>query len=143
MDNADIVFYIFQYLGITEILKCSTINVLMKRICDMQYKRLLIYDYGIFFVKIFNDVSFKQAYIKCYNLDIIRKLYVLDSSLINFFKLPKMNLISCRIKEIPESIIQLINLQKLCLSNNQITELPESIGVETSATALVRLFTCL
>jgi hypothetical protein len=69
MDNKDIVFCILQHLNIIEIIKCSTINALIKNICNMQYKRLLIYDYGKVFANIFNDKSFKQTYIKCYHLN--------------------------------------------------------------------------
>ena len=84
MDNKDIVFCILQHLNITEIIKCSTINALIKNICDMQYERLLICDYGKVFIKIFNDKSFKQTYVKCYYLNIIRKLHMPDTSLIDF-----------------------------------------------------------
>src|SRR5437868_13038836 len=113
MDNKDIVFCILQHLNIIEIIKCSTINALIKSICDMQYKRLLIYDYGKVFIKIFNNESFKQTYVKCYHLNIIRKLYMPSILLINFFNLTKIDLYSHQIKEIPESIGQLNNLQKL------------------------------
>jgi hypothetical protein len=186
MDNKDIAFCIFQHLELIEIINYSTINTLIKSICDMQYERLLIYDYGKIFVKFFNDKTFKQSYVKCYNLNAIRKLYMFNSSLINFFNLTNIDVIDHQIKiipksikqlnnlqqlrlsynqieeiptsigqlinlqqlwlssnKIPESIGQLINLQQLLLSYNQIKKIPESIGVETSATTLVRLFTCL
>ena len=128
MDNKDIAFCIFQHLELMEIIRCSTINTLIKNICDMQYERLLIYDYGKVFVKIFNDKSFKQTYVKCYYLNIIRKLYMPSILLINFFNLTKIDLYSHQIKEIPESIGQLVNLQELLLSYNQIKEIPASIG---------------
>src|SRR5438874_5287890 len=128
MDNKDIIFCILQHLNIIEIIKCSTINTLIKNICDMQYEQLLIYDYGKVFVKIFNDKSFKQTYVKCYNLNIIRKLYMPNSSLINFFNLTNIDVMDHQIKIIPKSIGQLVNLQQLGLSHNQIKEIPESIG---------------
>src|SRR5437868_3226847 len=128
MNNKDIAFCIFQHLDLTEIVKCSTINTLIKSICDMQYERLLIYDYGKVFAKFFNDKTFKQSYVKCYNLNIIRKLYMPNSSLINFFNLTNIDVIDHQIKEIPESIGQLVNLQQLWLSYNKIKEIPESIG---------------
>src|SRR5437870_9238455 len=128
MDNKDIVFCILQYLNVTEIIKCSTINALIKNICDMQYERLLIYDYGKVFANIFNDKSFKQIYVKCYHLNIIRKLYMPDNSLINFFNATKIDLRNHQIKEILESIGQLNNLQYLWLYDNQIQEIPQSIG---------------
>ena len=84
MDNKDIIFCILQHLNIIEIIKCSTINILIKNVCDMQYERLLICDYGKVFIKIFNDKSFKQTYVKCYYLNIIRKLHMPDTSLIDF-----------------------------------------------------------
>ena len=85
MDNKDIAFCIFQHLELIEIIRYSTINTLIKSICDMQYERLLIYDYEKVFAKIFNDKTFKQSYVKCYNLNIIRKLYMPYNSLINFY----------------------------------------------------------
>src|SRR5438477_7590874 len=127
MDNKDIAFCIFQHLELIEIIRCSTINTLIKSICDMQYERLLIYDYGKVFAKFFNDKTFKQSYVKCYNLNIIRKLCMPDSSLINFFNSTNIDLRDYQIKIIPESIVQLNNLQQLELSNNQIKEIPESI----------------
>src|SRR5437016_1415608 len=120
MDNKDIAFCVFQHLELIEIIRCSTINTLIKNICDMQYERLLIYDYGKVFVKFFNDKTFKQSYVKCYNINTIRKLYMPNSSLINFFNLTNINLRNHKIKEIPKSIGQLNNLQKLRLSNNKI-----------------------
>src|SRR5947208_2694183 len=128
MDNKDIVFCILQHLNITEIIKCSTINALIKNICDMQYERLLICDYGKVFTNIFNDKSSKQIYVKCYHLNIDRKLYMPNILLINFVNLTKMDLSGHQIKKIPESIGQLINLQELGLYNNQIEEIPKSIG---------------
>ena len=94
----------------------------------MQYERLLIYDYGKVFVKFFNDKTFKQSYVECYNLNIIRKLYMPNSSLINFFNSTNIDLRDHQIKIISESIGQLVNLQQLWLSYNQIKEIPESIG---------------
>ena len=128
MDNKDIALCIFQHLELIEIIRCSTINTLIKNICDMQYERLLIYDYGKVFAKFFNDKTFKQSYVKCYNLNIIRKLYMPNSSLINFFNLTNIDLRDHQIKKISESIGQLNNLQQLLLSYNQIEKIPESIG---------------
>src|SRR5438132_155487 len=165
MDNIDIVSYIFQFLKLVEIIKCSTINILIKKVCDTQYERLLICDYEDH-LKIIINSDYKKSYIRCYRLDSIRKKYMPDMSLIYFFNLIKIDLNYNKIKEIPKSIGDLVNLQKidlsynqikkipesigqlnnlqiLKLSNNKIKEIPESIGVETSATALVRLFTCL
>src|SRR5436190_23274283 len=99
MDNKDIVFCIFQHLDLIEIIRCSTINTLIKNICDMQYERLLIYDYGKVFTKFFNNKIFKQSYIKCYNLDTMRKLYMPNSSLINFFNLTNIDLRDHQIKK--------------------------------------------
>src|SRR5947208_8381172 len=127
MDNKDIVFCILQHLNIIEIIKCSTINILIKNVCDMQYERLLICDYGKVFIKIFNNKSFKSTYVKCYHLNIIRKLYMPNILLINFLNLTKIDLCNRQIREISESIGQLNNLQKLWLSNGQIKEIPESI----------------
>ena len=42
--------------------------------------------------KIFNNNSFKQSYIKCYHLNIIRKLYMPNILLIDFFNLTKMEI---------------------------------------------------
>jgi hypothetical protein len=50
-NNKDIAFCIFQHLELIEIIKCSTINTLIKNICNMQYERLLIHDYGKVFAK--------------------------------------------------------------------------------------------
>ena len=128
MDNKDIAFCIFQYLELIEIIRYSTINTLIKSICDMQYERLLIYDYGKVFAKFFNDKTFKQSYVKCYNLNIIRKLYMPNSSLIKLFDSTDIDIRNHQIKIIPESIGQLRNLQQLWLSYNQIKKIPESIG---------------
>ena len=68
---------------------------------------------------------------------------IIPESIGQLVNLQQLLLFYNQVKEIPESIGQLVNLQELWLSNNQIKKIPESIGVETSATALVRLFTCL
>ena len=75
MDNKDIAFCIFQHLELIEIIRCSTINTLIKSICDMQYERLLIYDYGKFFAKFFNDKTFKQS-AKYAKFDILEAIYI-------------------------------------------------------------------
>src|SRR5439155_19838642 len=92
MNNKDIIFCIFQYLDLIEIIRCSTINSLIKSVCDMQYERLLVCDYGKVFTKIFNNNSFKQSYVKCYHLNIIRKLYMPNITLIDFFYLINIDL---------------------------------------------------
>ena len=128
MDNQDILHCILQYLQKDEIIKCSTIDKLFKKICDQQYQRLFISDYSEF-VTIFNEYSFKDAYIKCFSINIFKKIYEFDNkTLIDFFNLTILDLPSINIKELSSTIGQLVNLQKLWLGNNQIKEIPETIG---------------
>jgi len=151
MENRDIIFNVLWHLKIEDIKSCSTINKLVCDVCDMQYERLLIIDYGFIFCTIFNFDSFKRSYVKCYHLNFLWKIYNIGDSLINFFLLTKINLsyhrikklfatigqldnlrelqlFGNKIKELPATIGQLSNLQELLLSNNQIKELPETIG---------------
>jgi len=126
MENRDIAFNIFQFLKIEDIKNCSTTNKLIHEICDIQYKRLLISDYGSFFCD--NFILFKQSYIKCYYLHLLWKKFNAGDSLINFFLLTKIKLSNRKIEELPATIGQLVNLRKLWLSDNQIKELPATIG---------------
>src|SRR5580692_5782363 len=120
MDNQDILNCILQYLQKKEIIKCSTINKLFKKICDQQYQRLFFSDYSEF-ITIFNEYSFKDAYIKCFLLSILKKFCKSDDeTLIEFFYSVKLDISYRKIKEIPKIMGQLVNLQQLWLSDNQI-----------------------
>jgi len=127
MNDKDVVYQIFKYLEIKDIITCSTINKLMNQVCDSQYMRLFN-DYGNISAKFFINLSFKQMYITCYELDTFRKRYVYHVDLINFFSVNKLDLNNKNVAKLPESIGQLSNLQCLSLYHNQIVELPESIG---------------
>jgi Leucine-rich repeat (LRR) protein len=130
MEYIDIVNNIFQYFGIKEIIIYSTINKLIKRACDMQFWRLLVDDYGSEFKKIFSEYDGKQAYIKCYELNYIKKQYNINDTLINFFNATKINLTDMKINKLPNSkrsCPQMIHLRELFLSRSEITKIPKSI----------------
>ena len=126
MNSKDTVYQIFNHLELSDIIKCSTVNKLLKEMCDLQYMRLFN-NYENIPTKFFIKFSFKQMYITCYELDLFSKRFS-DTNLVNFFSANKLNIIQKNIAKLPESIGQLSNLQELWLDDNQITELPESIG---------------
>ena len=126
MDCNDIVCQILNHLNLNNIIKCSTVNKLLKDICDLQYMRLFN-DYDNIPVKFFFKISYKQMYIACYELDLFLIRFS-RANLANLFFSNKLNFNDKKLLKLPESIGQLINLQELSSSGNQITELPESIG---------------
>ena len=126
MNHKDTANQILNNLELSDIIKCSTVNKLLKEICDLQYMRLFN-NYENIPTKFFIKFSFKQMYITCYELDLFSKRFS-DTNLVNFFSANKLNIIQKNIAKLPESIGQLSNLQKLSLDYNQITKLPESIG---------------
>jgi len=124
MENRDIIFNIVQYLEIEDVTSCSAVNKLIREISDAQYKRFIISDYG----PVFNFVSFKQSYVKCYYLNIFWKSYVTGFSLIDFYHFTEISLSGRGMDKLPASIGQLSNLRKLWSQRNQIKELPITIG---------------
>src|SRR5579864_4627392 len=128
MDNTDIIYNIFQYLEIKELIQNSLINKLFKNACENYFRELITHDYGSIFATFFKFNSYKHVYVTCYRLNNIRKLYTSNDALINFFYLIALDLSDKGIKKLSESIGQLSNLQKLLLGYNKIITLPESIG---------------
>jgi hypothetical protein len=86
MNHEDIVYQIFNFLELKDILTCLVINKLINKVCDLQYARLLRNDYAKVPKPFLNKRSHKQSYILCYELDIFRKKNYTATDSVDFFR---------------------------------------------------------
>ena len=89
MNNLDIISTIFSFLCHKEIITCSYINKLYNKICNDQYIKLLMNDYDIKYTILFNK-SYKETYIKCHQLNILKNIFKNNLDLSYFFNLQEL-----------------------------------------------------
>ena len=72
-----------------------------------------------------NMLSYKDAYKKCHELNVLKHKLNMNESITDMMNLQKLHLYHTKIKKIPYEIGLLVNLQTLYLSHNQIKEIPQ------------------
>lgn len=155
MNQHDIIFNIFQFFDVKNILKCALINKLFYHVSNNNYLWKLLFENHYkedieIYKKLFKFESNKKIFIKYFKIDKIKCILPTSTDIINVYNsqvlyinkpmttIPKeigqllnlqsLNLMLNFIKIIPKEIGKLLNLKELYLSHNDITVIPKEIG---------------
>uniref|UniRef100_A0A6C0C646 Disease resistance R13L4/SHOC-2-like LRR domain-containing protein n=1 Tax=viral metagenome TaxID=1070528 RepID=A0A6C0C646_9ZZZZ len=151
MEYEDVVHPVLYHLELKHIIACSMVNKLFKKICDLQYSRLLDEDYP----NASKVPCHKENYIAYHNINFFREMYYPSVELDDFLLKRDLILSSYKVNEIPDSIwllngleyvqmccnnipiiptsiVRLINLRELYLNHNKISKIPKIIGQLTN-----------
>jgi len=129
--NSDILFIVFGYLNIKDLLLCSVVCKEFNEIANHNviWKQLFIQQYNTLH---FIQPSYKQSYEICYKLTKFMKQFNLAIDLDGLNKLSEISLSCQSLTEIPKELSALANLQELYLNNNNITEIPKELSALTN-----------
>jgi Leucine-rich repeat (LRR) protein len=151
--NSDIIFCIFEYLTIKDLLNSSLINklfnttskneLLWKRFCDKEYEKLVENDYrvnykswtvlGKFLKK--NRNNMRDA-IKCHSVSLPRRDLESIPNELNLLKNVTHVELNNNYLEDMTPILSLLNLKTLHLDYNKIENIPQEIGNLTNLEVL-------
>ena len=121
--NDDIIFVIYTFLKLEDILNCSLVNKQFYKVT----KNETLWKGNIKEIIKF-DVSYYDSFKFNYGLERLKIGIKYDGSIRELYESKILNLQSTQITKLPYQIGQLQNLQTLYLYNNQLTTIPDQFG---------------
>ena len=121
--NDDIIFVIYTFLKLRDILNCSLVNKQFYK----GTKNETLWKGNIKEIIKF-DVSYYDSFKFNYSLEKLKIGIKYDGSVKELYESKILNLKNKQITKLPYQIGQLQNLQSLYLYNNQLTTIPDQLG---------------